>query len=96
MSTIDRLFEVATDHERAVLQDLSRRAGLTWDCHGDGEDPHWTNVAESTCELCDLPRAVGFLPASERPTTVRMVSRAEADAFVQSLIRGGSTHIAED
>ena len=55
---IESLYDVATDHEADVLDELRRRAGFIWECCGpDGLAPCWTNQrAATTCERCGTPR----------------------------------------
>jgi hypothetical protein len=55
MDPIDRLYEVADDHESDVLDALRERAGLIWTCYGPHKpkDPEaWTNQAGQPCEVC--------------------------------------------
>ena len=56
---IDRLYQVAEDWEADVLDQLRRRAGLTWECTGDKPDgfSHWTNLStDDVCGLCGRRR----------------------------------------
>ena len=57
---VDELYEVAEDWEADVLDALRRRAGLVWECEGDGQRPCWTNLATATaCEHCGRARPAG-------------------------------------
>lgn len=48
---IQRLYEIASDGETAILDDLRRRAGIVWDHVGC-----WTNpAADLVCDRCGLP-----------------------------------------
>jgi len=58
LNIIWRMHAVATTGESACIDDLSLRAGLTWNCLG-GEDgiTHWTNSETDTiCGECGKPR----------------------------------------
>lgn len=50
---VERMYEVATDDELAVLDALAERAGLRWTCTGAPEHPHpWTNDKDEPCGRC--------------------------------------------
>jgi hypothetical protein len=50
---IAHLYQVADDHEAALLDDLRRRAGLTWDCEACEDRGGWTNLSgDSVCGRC--------------------------------------------
>lgn len=50
MSELHRLYDVASDTEAALLDDLQVRAGLLWVCEGHGHT--WTNRSGEPCEEC--------------------------------------------
>ena|SRR5947209_2005185 len=56
---IGELYQLASDGEAAMLDQLRRRAGQTWDCYGDDPDELkvcWTNGRPGHCENCGRPR----------------------------------------
>lgn len=55
---ITRLYEVASDGEATVLDELRERAGVVWTHSAD--DHTWTNPAGKPCEQC------GALPPEQR------------------------------
>ena len=63
---IGELYRVADDYQATTLDELQRKAKLTWDCHGDGDFSHWTNPVGQVCEQCGRGQDEGELPARER------------------------------
>ena len=57
LSVLAELREQATDYEADVIGDVAKRLGWLWDCIGDGDFAHWTNVGDANrCERCGRPR----------------------------------------
>jgi hypothetical protein len=59
LTELDEMRMVADDGEHAVLDDLRRRAGITWECYGDDDEGggHWTNHRDDdVCGICQRPR----------------------------------------
>jgi hypothetical protein len=55
---LQRLYDVATNTEAVVLDELQHRAGLVWTCrretlHANGGA--WTNPKGKPCERCGYP-----------------------------------------
>lgn len=68
---LSALYDAADDRDVTVLDDLFNRAGLTWECFGDGDlSAHWTARVGEVCDACGRSQAVGSIPASERETEV--------------------------
>ena len=65
---VDRMYDVADDYEAATLDELRRRAGITWECYRGDPDrlsSCWTNMADDeVCQQCGTPR-----PAAEQEAT---------------------------
>ena len=63
----DLMYQVAEDWEAAVLDDLRRRAGLTWEHEGC-----WTNlITDDRCGKCGAPYTQDF---NHMDTTPRFVA----------------------
>jgi len=57
------MYQVAEDWEADVLDQLRRRAGVTWECDCPGG---WTNLAtETNCAKCGKPRLVAGVDYEE-------------------------------
>jgi hypothetical protein len=57
-SEILDLYEVASDHEKDVLDELRHKAGHVWTCRGphpEGQPDAWTNDAGEACDICHRP-----------------------------------------
>jgi hypothetical protein len=53
VSEFEKMYEVATDDEAVVLDDLRRRAGITWEC--TCQPGGWTNAVgpAASVDFCD-------------------------------------------
>lgn len=93
ISDIARLYEVATDHEAAILDDLEERAGLIWTCPDLG--CRWRNPEDlDACEECGTAKPDGG-GAAVAPTR-KAALEAALEALVATIDATGGVSVASD